>query len=159
LPRFELAYEAEVIGFGAEGELISTGDELFVILFGETYRASPDQVARAREAYADLGEIGALLRHPRYAGIEEAGGVDAVRIDGELDLNAAGIAAGPADAEVWVGLEDRTVERVRLTGPLTVDAEISDVGPDAEIEPPPGGGYQPLDELIDRLQGFAGLAG
>jgi hypothetical protein len=87
---------------------------------------------------------------------------------------AAGAGDGPVEA--WVAYDDKTIRRLRAQFPFTVpparqeaaggisggavtlDAEISDVGADVTIEPPEGGGFQPIEQLIQRLQSLAGLA-
>ena len=87
---------------------------------------------------------------------------------------AAGAGDGPVEA--WVAYDDRTIRRVRAQfpfkvsparqaeaggisgGAVTLDAEISDVGADVSVEPPPGGGFQPVEQLIQRLRSLADLA-
>ena len=79
---------------------------------------------------------------------------------------------GPIPVSAWVAFEDDTLRRIALELPFTasvpvggvesgtvaLDAQISSVGTDEEIEPPPGGGFQPIDRLIERIGGLAGLA-
>ena len=81
---------------------------------------------------------------------------------------------GPIQA--WVAYDDHTIRRFRTElpfavpaarqaavgdisgGAVTIDAQISDVGAEVSVEPPPGGGFQPIEELTDRLRSLAGLA-
>ena len=202
LAEFDLAYEAEVAGFGVDGELVSTGDDAFVVFFGENYRVGQKRVAQIE---AQLGARGGGLgldlvswfRDPRYAGEEEVAGTATERIEATLDGAAAGrdigalatalgapplldaIAAGAGEgpAEAWVAYEDDTIRRVRIQFPFTVppaqraaargitggvvdlEAAISDAGAEGEVEPPPGGGFQPIEQLTRRLADLASLGG
>ena len=202
VPSFDLALDAEVAGFGVDGAVVSTGEDAYVVFFGENYRVGPERVAELESSLQDgLGRQGGGLRFdqwirdPRYEGVEDVGGDDAVRIVGVSDpvaaiddlspvaealgvparlLDSVGVSSAPVEA--WVALSDRTLRRIRLQlafevplplqaqaggiagGAVTLDAEIFDVGADVTIEPPAGGGFQPIDQLIDRLQSLAGLA-
>jgi hypothetical protein len=201
LPRFDFEMDAEVAGFGVEGSLVSTGDDAFVVFFGENYRVGPERTAELEEALratagrGDTLRFDEWIRDPRYEEVDEVGGADAVRIAGVANPEAAigdlaGVArtlgvptelleraellAGPAEA--WVALDDRVLRRVRVqlafsvpaplrpqvsgleAGALTLEAEVSDVGAEVTVEPPPGGGFQPIEDLTDRIAGLAGLA-
>ncbi len=203
-PRFDLALDAELAGLGVDGALISTGDDAFVVFFGESYRLGEErfaQLERRLRAAAARGEDFGLdpigwLEGPRYAGEDEVGGVATERIEatvrGDLVLRdlaelATGVGGLPAldalrgvgggAAEVWVAYEDRTIRRLRLRfpftvpaglraltggvsgGALTMDAEVSNLGAEVEIEPPAGGGFQPIDQLLRRLGDLASLGG
>ena len=207
VPSFDLSLDAEVAGFGIDGELVSTGEDAFVVFFGENYRVGAARVseldrrlrelAGAAQPPATLGlRIADWFRAPSYAGAEDVGGVETERIEADLDSAAVadqlgGLAkslgapalvtalargAEPGVAEAWVAFEDRTIRRVRVQFPFTVppdqlassggitggaatfDVEVSDVGADVEVEPPPGGGFQPIEQLIDRLLSLANLA-
>ena len=85
--------------------------------------------------------------------------------------------ARPGPVEVWVALDDTTIRRVRVqfpftvppellaaargirSGSVTLEAEVSDVGAEVEIEPPAGGGFKPIESLIEELRGLARLGG
>src|SRR5687767_14552489 len=45
VPELELELDGEVAGFGIDGELISTGDDAFVVFFGEGFRVGTERVA------------------------------------------------------------------------------------------------------------------
>jgi hypothetical protein len=206
LPSLDLELDADVAGFGVDGELVSTGDDAFVVFFGENYRVGAARVAeleRGLLAARDEGgppslglEVDKWFSDARYAGSEEVGGTETERIEGTLDSRAAAqdlsglmaglgapplireLAAGAGDGPVdaWVAYDDHTVRRLRAQFPFTVpparqaeaggisggavtlDAEISDVGADVTVEPPEGGGFQPIEQLIERLRSLAGLA-
>lgn len=205
-PSFDFELDAEVAGFGVDGQIVSTGDDAFVVFFGENYRVGAKRVAlleRGLLAAREEGgppslalEVDRWFADPRYAGSEEVGGADTERIEGTLDSQAAAqdlsglmaalgapplireLAAGAGDGQVqaWVAYDDHTIRRLRAQFPFTVpparqetaggigggevtlDAEISDVGADVSVEPPEGGGFQPIEQLIDRLRSLAGLA-
>jgi len=88
---------------------------------------------------------------------------------------AAGAGEGPAEA--WVAFDDETIRRLRIQFPFTVppdllgvargitggaailEVEISDVGAEVEIEPPAGGGFKPIEQLIAELRSLASLGG
>jgi hypothetical protein len=202
IPSFDFALDAEVAGFGVDGELVSTGDDAYVVFFGENYRVGPEQFDALDEQLGTAGAAGLGLRidrwfvDPRYAGAEEVEGTETERIEGTLDRRRAGadlanllsafgappvlaeaaFRAGSGPIEAWVAFDDHTIRRVRAQFPFKVppalreraggisggaaaiDAEISDVGAEVTVEPPPGGGFQPIEQLIDRLSSLAGLA-
>ena len=204
LPSFEFAMDAEVAGFGVDGSLVSTGDDAFVVFFGENYRVGVGRTAELERRLrgATPGGDGGLglrfddwIRDPEYGEVEDVGGTDAVRVSGLTDPDAAfgsligladqlGVPAGPltvsevssGPADAWIALEDRMLRRIRIQlewaippsmrsqaggvagGALTLDAEVSDVGAEVTVEPPPGGGFQPIEDLTDRISGLIGLA-
>ena len=202
-PRFDFEMDAEVAGFGVDGQLVSIGDDAFVGFFGENYRVGAErfgEVEQRLRSAADRGEGVDLdpilwLEQPRYAGEDEVAGTAAERIEAGVrgDLGARDLAAfasafglpgleglrgaGGGSAEVWVAYDDRTIRRLRLEfpfavpaelralargisgGSVTLDAEVSDVGAEVEIEPPAGGGFQPIEQLLRRLGDLASLGG
>jgi hypothetical protein len=105
----------------------------------------------------DLGAIASALGTPGLAP-SLAGGV------------------GPGSASAWVAFEDDTIRRVSARFPITVppdrraaargisggtvslDAQISSVGAGQEIAAPPGGGFKPIERLLDRISSLGGLA-
>ncbi len=97
LPAFEFDGEGSAAGFGIDADLISTGDDAFVIFFGENYRVGPERFAEAEAALAKASggaggiglDVAGWFRHPSYAGSEEVGGSDTERIEGVLDAPAA----------------------------------------------------------------------
>ncbi len=206
LPSFDLALDAQVAGFGVDGELVSTGEDAYVVFFGENYRVGAARVAeleRGLRAAREEGgppslalEVDGWFEDPQYAGTEEVAGTETERIEGTLDSRAAAqdlsglmaalgapqllreLASGARDGpvEAWVAYDDHTIRRFRAQfpfavpaarraavgdisgGAVTLDAEISDVGAEVSVEPPAGGGFQPIEDLTDRLESLAGLA-
>lgn len=204
LPAFELDGEADAAGFGLDTDVISTGDDAFVIFFGENYRVGAERVAAAEAALADAAggggfglDVAGWFRDPSYAGSEDAGGADTEKVEGVLDADAAASdlselaraigappvvialadGAGSGPVEAWVAYDDKTIRRLRAqfpftvppdqlaltrgieSGTVTIDAEISDVGAEVSIEPPEGGGFQPIEDLTSRLESLASLGG
>ena len=205
LPSFDLSADAEVAGFGVDVDLVSTGDDAFVVFFGENYRVGPELTAQVEDSLAagaaqagGLGiDVAEWVDDPAYVGNEDIGGAETVQIDGTLDAEAAGedlaalgralgatgliesIAAGaePGPVSAWVAYDDQTFRRLALEIPFTVpprlaeqaagitggvvglELEVTDVGAEVTIEPPEGGGFQPIDQLISRIIDLASLAG
>lgn len=201
LPSFAFDGEAEVAGFGLDADVVSTGDDAFVVFFGENYRVGPDRVAQVNASLAGGGGLGldvaGWFRDPSYAGTEEVGGAGTEKVEGTLDAKAAGadlsaladavgappfvapLAAGAGSGPVaaWVAYDDGTIRRLQAefpftvppdrleltrgvqSGTVTLDAEISDVGAEVSVAPPEGGGFQPIEQLIARLQSLASLGG
>lgn len=205
LPSFDFTTDAEVAGFGLDVDLVSTGDDAYVVFFGENYRVGPELTAEIEDSLLQGGtaagglglDVAGWFKNPQYAGSESVGGTDTELIEGTLDAKAAGedlaalaaavgaprlvealaAGAGSGPIEAWVAYDDKTIRRLRLQFPFTVplaqqqavgqisggavtlDAEISDVGADVTVEPPEGGGFQPIEQLIGRLQDLASLGG
>jgi hypothetical protein len=104
------------------------------------------------------------------AAIARAAGAPAL-----VEALAAG--AGEGTAQAWVAFDDQTLRKLRIEFPFTVpravqasaagvrggtasfEIELSDLGEEVDIEPPPGGGFQPVEQLIDRIMSFASLGG
>jgi hypothetical protein len=207
VPSFDLSMEAEVAGFGVDGELVSTGDDAFVVFFGENYRVGAERVGELDRRLRDLAgpegtpsvfglQVAEWFQRPRYAGAEDVGGTETEKIEADLDsavvaeqlgalaeslgapalVTALARGAEPGVAEAWIAFDDRTIRRLRVQFPFTVprdlrgtsagitggtatlEVEVSDVGKEVEVEQPEGGGFQPIDQLIDRLTDLAGLA-
>ena len=115
-------------------------------------------VLDAPVAAADLSELARAVGAPPF-----------------LSALAEGAGSGPVEA--WVAYDDKTIRRLRAQFPFTVppdqlaltrgieagtvsiDAEISDVGTEVSIEPPAGGGFQPIEDLTRRLESLASLGG
>lgn len=108
VPGFDLGFDAGVSGYGVDGELVSDGEDGYVVFFGENYRLGSDHIDTADDriaAAAAAGELGfdplAWISRPRYADSEEVGGRHCQRIEGALvpdalaaDLQSAGAALG-----------------------------------------------------------------
>ena len=123
VPRFDLDFDASVSGYGLDGELVSDGDDGYVVFFGENYRLGTDHIDNADRRVSE-GVAGGLtvdpaswISKPRYDGTEEVGGEHCHKIEGALvaerlaaDLAAAGSALGlSSPTAVAERLSDGTV--------------------------------------------------
>ena len=147
LPAFDLEAEAEVAGYGLDTDVVSTGEDAYVVFFGENYRVGAERVAEAEAALAGAGKGGGLgldvagwFRDPSYAGSEEVGGTETEKVEGTLDapaaaadlsdlaraagappfLSALAEGAGSGPVEAWVAYEDKTIRRLRIQFPFTI---------------------------------------
>jgi hypothetical protein len=125
-------------------------------------------------AGADAQEVSGTLR-TEAAAAELAALAEAVGAPPLVAAIAEGADEGTAEA--WIAFEDTTVRRLRVRFPFAVppplltatrgvsggtvdlEVEVSDVGADVEIEPPRGGGFKPIESLIEELRGLARLGG
>ena len=167
VPSFDLEGEAQAAGFGVDLRLVSTGEDAFVVFFGENYRVGADRVAAIGQRSGGI-DPRAWFGSPRHAGTDEVAGVDSYRIEAPVDADAlaadlSGLGGAPADLaaleggtiEAWVGVEDGVFQRLGLTSDaLELDLELADLGEPQEIEPPPGGGFQPIEDLLERIPGL-----
>jgi hypothetical protein len=167
VPSFDLEGEAQAAGFGIDGSLVFAGDDAYVVFFGENYRVGSDRVSALAQRARGV-DPGTWFGPPRHAGAEEVEGVDAYRIEAPLDQGRAAadldrVGLGAAETrglvggriEAWVGVDDGVVRRLRLSSePLDFDVVLSDLGEPQTIEPPPGGGFQPIDDLLERIPGL-----
>jgi hypothetical protein len=167
VPSFDLEGEAEAMGFGVEVSLVSTGDDAFVVFFGENYRVGRDRVAALGQRTGGV-DPRAWFGRSRHAGTEEVDGAETYRIEAPLntqevraDLRRLGLGGVDSSrleggtSETWVGVDDGVIHRLRLTSEaLNLDLVLSELGESQTIEPPPGGGFQPIDDLLDRIPGL-----
>lgn len=156
LPSFDLALDGEAAGFGVDGQLVSTGEDAFVVFFGENYRVGSENVSEVESRLPAGGTLGLRFDQwftdPRYADSEQVGGTETQRIEAGLDsgavaeqlgtlareagapalLTALAEGAGPGVAEAWVAFDDQTIRRIRVQFPFTVSPELA--GTTAGIE-------------------------
>jgi hypothetical protein len=171
VPSADWELEAEVAGFGVDGELVSTGEDVYLSIFGDNYRVGRAAVAARREALADPGlEPRSWFGPATYEGDEDVEGTETARIDAPLrgarlasDLESFGgrlglpsvrppVAGGTIQA--WIGIDDGTVRELRIDGgeDLALDVVLSEVNEPQEITIPAGGGFKPIDDLLASLQ-------
>jgi len=147
VPAFDLDAEAGVAGYGLDTDVVSTGEDAYVVFFGENYRVGAERVAEAEAALAGAGKGGGFgldvagwFRDPSYAGSEEVGGTETEKVEGTLDapaaaadlsdlaravgappfLSALAEGAGSGPVEAWVAYEDMTIRRLRIQFPFTI---------------------------------------
>jgi len=143
IPSFDWKLTAKVAGFGVSGRVASTGRNVFVSLYGDNYEVGRDEVAAANARLRSSAPQRLLgldpLRwfgDPRYAGADEAGGVDCGHVTGRIrgrllaaDLEpgvaALGLTSPPSfggTVEAWVGFDDHTLHRLRADADLEIPA-------------------------------------
>jgi hypothetical protein len=171
IPSADWQLEAEVAGFGVDGELVSTGENVYLSLFGDNYQLGPAAVEARREALADPGlDPRSWFGPASYEGDEEVEGTDTARIDAPLraaalaaDLDELGARLGlpapqaPAASgtiQAWVGIDDGIIRKLRVDGgeELTAEVVLTEVGEPQEITIPAGGGFKPIGDLLSSLQ-------
>ena len=171
IPSADWELEAEVAGFGVDGELVSTGENVYLSLFGDNYQVGRAAVEARREALTDPGlDPRSWFGPATYEGDEELEGTATARIDAPLrraplaaDLEGLGGRLGlppvrpPAERgtiQAWIGIDDGIVRELRIDAgeDLTADVVLSDVGEPQEITIPAGGGFKPIGDLLSSLQ-------
>lgn len=133
---------------------------------------------------SQLGDVSTLIRDPKAVAVEKVGDVECDRISGKLDpgadltdqlgelaenlpIDLAALAAGDADASVWVGRSDGLIHRVQLStapggdvaksGGLLVDLSVVAADP-VTVEAPADA--KPITDLLTGALGDAsGLGG
>jgi hypothetical protein len=173
VPQVDWELEADVAGFGVDGELVSTGDDFFLSIFGDNYRFGRAAVAARREALADPGlDPRSWFGLARYEGDEEVEGTETARVEAPLrganlaaDLESLGARLGlPAvtppvprgTIQAWIGIDDEIIRKLRVDAGEELRAEVvlTEVGEPQEITIPPGGGFKPVGDLLSSLQAF-----
>jgi hypothetical protein len=173
VPQADWQLDAEVAGFGVDGELVSTGEDLYLSLFGDNYRFGADAVAARREALADPGlDPRSWFGPASYQGDEEVEGTDAARVEAPLrgarltaELESLGDRLGLPPASppplrgtigAWIGIDDGSIRKLRIDAGDELRGEVilSEVGEPQEITIPPGGGFKPIGDLLSSLRAF-----
>jgi hypothetical protein len=167
LPGFDLEGEAQAAGFGVDLRLVATGGDAYVVFFGENYRVGPEGVAELERRTAGV-DPRSWFGSARHAGSEELDDTDVYRVDASLradrvaaDFAAAGLGDGVdvsglqgGTATALIGVDDGVIRGVRVSSEAVgLDVELSDLGEAQSIEPPPGGGFQPIEDLLERIPG------
>jgi len=207
LPQLAWDLEAKVVGFGVSGKLVSTGDNAYVVFFGENYEVGEQPVARINRRIrratsggtaGPLSGIGLDPRRwfvdPQYEGTEDVDGAETDHVTANVDgaqlmadfqrlarileipagltgMLGSGNPEGTVDA--WVATEDETLRKLSgeilldmppglqalgaETGTLNFTLELADVGGSFQVEQPPGGGFQPIGQLIEQIRRFTGF--
>jgi hypothetical protein len=171
IPSADWKLEAEVAGFGVEGELVSTGDNVYLSVLGDNYQLGRAAVAARREALSDPGlDPRSWFGPATYEGDEEVEGTATARIDAPMrgarlaaDLEGLGGRLGlppvrpPIERgtiQAWIGIDDGLVRELRIDAgeDLAADVVLSEVGEPQEITIPAGGGFKPIGNLLSSLQ-------
>jgi hypothetical protein len=137
IPSFDWKMNLSALGFPLDGRLVSTGENVYLSVYGNRYQVGEATVADANARIAAAAASGPALNPSRWLaqptvdGEGNEGGADCERIKGSLggeafgrDLNALVTASGsPAvsvsgDGSACVGFDDRVLHE------LDVDADL-----------------------------------
>ena len=131
IPSFDWRLSASALGFPVGGRLVSTGDNVYLTVYGNQYEVGAPAVADANARLAEAGGLRLDLRSwlgtARVTGQDNAGGVDCERIAAPLrgdavahDLaplaEALGVEAPSVSgrAVACVGFDDRVLHELEL---------------------------------------------
>jgi hypothetical protein len=136
IPSFDWKLTASVGGFPVDGQLVSTGENVFVSVYGDNYEVGRPAIARANQRVAAGSGIDPRrwLGPARYEGDDAVGGVDTAHLVADIrggrvghdlraQFDALGLAIPPAihgTAETWVGYDDRVLRRLKLDAVVTI---------------------------------------
>jgi hypothetical protein len=136
IPTFDWALNASIAGFPVDGQLVSTGENLFVSVYGDNYEVGRPAIAAANQRVA--AGFGLHPRRwlgpPRYEGDDEVGGVDTAHLVTDIrggrvgqDLSGLftrlGLSNPPAihgTAETWIGIDDQVLRKLELDAQVTI---------------------------------------
>lgn len=191
IPSFDWKFAVKVLGFGVSGKLVSTGQNVFVSPFGDNYEVGRGTIAAVNQRVAASSfHARDLFGTARNEGNEEVNGVATQHVNAELDgktvaaalhplREALGLTHVPAPMgriEAWIGLDDRTVHRLRLDadfgiapedraglggargGNLRAEVTLDDINEPQSVQVPGGGGYKPIGNLLLTLQDLGAFA-
>jgi hypothetical protein len=131
IPSFDWRLSASALGFPVSGRLVSTGDNVYLTVYGNRYEVGAPAVAEANARLADADGLHLNVRDwlgpARVAGQDSAGGVDCERIAAPLpgEVVARGLAPiaqalGVGEPTVsgravaCVGFDDRLLHELQL---------------------------------------------
>jgi hypothetical protein len=142
IPRFDWRLGATALGFPVGGRVISTGANVYLTLYGDSYQLGTATVAAANRRLSELAAAGRpLATNPRSwfgpvrdAGSSNAGGTDCERISAPLREAAVAADLAPligglalseplgisGDATACVGYDDRVIHELDVDARLTV---------------------------------------
>lgn len=138
LPKFDWRMNASAVGFPVGGHVVSTGDNAYLTVYGDTYEVGSDTVAAANSRIAESPPV-----HPRswfgrarVDGQGHEGGADCERISAPLRgdamardleplLGGVGLTETPSvtgRASACVGFDDRVLHELEIGAVLGVPA-------------------------------------
>ncbi len=138
VPRLDWRLGASALGFPVGGHLVSTGENAFLTVYGDTYEVGTDAIAAANERIATAPVIHprSWFGRPRVAGQAHEGGADCERITAPLRgdamardlaplLGGLGLTETPTvsgRATACVGFDDRVLHELEIGAVLGVPA-------------------------------------
>jgi hypothetical protein len=142
LPSFDWRVNASALGFPVGGHLVSTGDNVYLTVYGNQYQVGEASVAAVNDRIASAASSGPApspahwLIRPTVVGEGSAGGVDCELISGgprwDLFADQLGALTGAAGSAapvisgsgtVCVGYDDRVLHGIDLDARLTFPPE------------------------------------
>jgi hypothetical protein len=144
IPSFDWRLSASALGFPIGGRLVSTGDNVYLSIYGDDYEVGRPAVAAANRRIAESRAAGRLDVHPRawlgrarVVGTDSAGGTDCERIAAPLRGDAATAGLGPLAEELGlsapfavsgrvtacVGYDDRVLHELEVHAAIGIPAE------------------------------------
>ena len=143
IPSADLRLNASALGFPVGGRLVSTGDNVYLTIYGNRYQLGEPMVAAINERIAAEASAGPRLSldrwlaRPTVVGQGSAGGVDCEWISGEPQwgliagelgaLTGAGGSAAPVisgGGRACVGYDDRVLHGLDLDVDLTFPPQV-----------------------------------
>jgi hypothetical protein len=135
IPSFDWRVSASALGFPVGGRLVSTGDNVYLTVYGSRYEVGEAGVAAANRRIAEAGALRLQVRDwlgpARVTGEGNAGGVDCERIaaplhSAQVERDLAPVAAElgistPAvsgSATACVGFDDRVLHELEVNARL-----------------------------------------
>jgi hypothetical protein len=142
IPSFDWRFSASALGFPVGGRLVSSGDNVYLSVYGSWYEVGPGAVAAAKARLAEAGGLRLRVRRwlgpARITGEGSAGGVDCERISAplrgevvrrELAPLAGGLGfkapAVSGRAVACVGYDDRVLHELEVDAVLGLSAAES----------------------------------
>ena len=142
IPSFDWRLSASALGFPVAGRLVSTGDNVYLTVYGNQYEVGAPAVAEANARLAEAGGLRLDLRSwlgpARVTGQDTAGGVDCERVAAPLrgrhvarDLASLAQVLGveaprtSGRAVACIGFDDRVLHELQLRASFGLSAADS----------------------------------
>jgi hypothetical protein len=111
IPSFDWRLSASALGFPIGGRLVSTGENVYLSIYGDDYEVGRQAVAEVNRRIGENGAVGLLDAHPRtwlgpaqVVGEDTAGGTDCERIAAPLRENEATAGLAPLAGELGLSM-------------------------------------------------------
>jgi len=142
IPSFDWRLSASALGFPVPGRVVSTGDNVYLTVYGNGYEVGAPAVAAANARLAQAGGVRIDLRRwlgpARVSGQDSAGGEDCERIAAPLRGEAVaadlaplaeslgvGVPTVAGRAVACVGFDDRVLHELELRAVFRLDPEAA----------------------------------
>ena len=139
IPSFDWRLSAGVLGFPVGGRLISTGDNVYLTVYGDQYEVGRSAISAANTRLASAGgahlHIRRWLGHARVTGEDNAGGEDCERI--AAPLRGAAMQADLAPLADALGFEPPSVSGRAIACVGYDDRVLHELQVDAVLGLPP----------------------